>query len=207
MQMSGFRTATNESDNAVVNIGDSTIEGIEGSIRFVAGGFGLNASFNYTNSDLGSLTTIDTRALPIDDTGGIYPGDVNKGCTGAFCFDYSPYFITLSGSQNLFSPELTYNLGIDYAFQLGNGGTLTPGLTFNHADEAFSSILQFPGDLYYTTEQRDLVNFNLTYERDDWTVQFFGTNITDEVFIEGAPGGSVLYGDPEVWGFRARMDF
>jgi hypothetical protein len=32
-------------------------------------------------------------------------------------------------------------------------------------------------------------------------------NVTDEVFIEGTDGGSVLYGDPQTVGFRARMAF
>jgi iron complex outermembrane receptor protein len=208
MQMSAFRTSTSESDNAVVNIGDSTIEGIDGAIRLLVGGFGLNGSLSYVDSELGELNTIDTRALPIPETGGVRPGDTAKGCTGDFCFDYSPYWITLSGSENLFSPKVTYTFGIDYAFQLSSGGTLTPAVSLNHSDRAFSSILQQPGDLYYTTDDRDLVNFNLTYQKEDWTVQVFGTNVTDETFIEGVAGGSsVLYGDPEVWGVRARMDF
>jgi outer membrane receptor protein involved in Fe transport len=57
-------------------------------------------------------------------------------------------------------------------------------------------------------DARDLVNVNLTYERDDWTVQLYGQNVSDELFIEGVAGGnSVLYGDPEVWGVRARIEF
>jgi iron complex outermembrane receptor protein len=212
MQLSGFRTSATESSGGVVNIGDSTIDGFEGAIRLVVGGFGLNGSFNYVDSELGEIATVDTRALPLPNPGpgGFYPGDINKGCPSTNpigCFDYSPYFQSLRGSENLFAPELTYNFSVDYAFELGNGATLTPTVSFNHADTAFSSLLQRPGDLYYTTQERDLINVNLTYVKDDWTVQLFGTNVSDEIFIEGAEGNNVLYGDPEQWGVRVRMDF
>ncbi|MGD8325186.1 MAG: TonB-dependent receptor, partial [Gammaproteobacteria bacterium] len=217
MQMSAFRPGTSESSFGATNIGDSTIEGVEGSIRFFAGGFGISGSFNVSNSKLGAITTVDQNSLPLAIPGGpgnTFPGAVSAGCTaanagGLGCFDYGPYFLTLSGAENLFSPELSYNFTVDYAIQLSNGATLTPAVSLNHADTAYSSILQRPGDLFYTTGERDLVNFNLTYEHNDWTVQLFGTNVSDELFIEGHSndGQAVLYGDPEVWGIRARMDF
>lgn len=209
MQMSVFRTALTESDTGTTNIGDSKIEGFEGSLRAVFGGFGINGSFSYTDSKLGEITTIDTRALPIESSGGVWPGDVAKGCSGPVpveCFDYSDYFITLSGAENLFSPELTYTVSVDYAFELDGGGTLTPRLWLNHSDKAYENVLQQPTDRFYETDERDVLNFSLTFNKDDWDVQLFATNVTDELYIEGA-GGSIMYGDPRVMGVRARMDF
>jgi iron complex outermembrane receptor protein len=209
MQMSVFRRDPVLSQSGTTNIGDSTIEGLEGSLRAVVGKFGLNASFGYTDSKLGEITTIEAASLPIAASGGFYPGDVNLGCVGAVptqCFDYAPYVITLSGSQNLFSPELTYTLSADYAFELANGGTLTPRLSLNHADEAYESVFQRPGNRYYLTDERDIWNLSLTYANTSWDVQFFVNNLTDELYQEGA-GSSVLYGDPRTVGFRARMDF
>jgi iron complex outermembrane receptor protein len=217
MQMSAFRPGTSESSFGATNIGDSTIEGFEGAIQFYAGGFGLSGSFNVSNSELGAITTVDQNSLPLAlpaGPGNTFPGATSRGCTpanaGAFgCFDYGPYLFTVQGAENLFSPELSYNFTVDYAIQLANGGTLTPAVSFNHADTAYSSILQRPADRFYTMDERDLVNVNLTYEKDDWTVQLFSTNVTNELFIEGHSntGQSILYGDPEVWGIRARMDF
>lgn len=209
MQVSSFVTDATTSGQSVRNVGDSTIKGIEGSVSWYVGKLGLNGTFGYTSSELGEITTVDQRALPFSlPFGQPFPGDSSKGCVGTLpeCFDYSPYFITLTGSENLFSPELTYTLSADYAFELSGGGTLTPRLSFNHSDEAYESVLQQPTDRYYTTDERDIWNIAITYERNDWTVQLFGTNITDELYLEGA-GNSVIYGDPEVWGFRARMSF
>ena len=98
---------------------------------------------------------------------------------------------------------------MDYAFQLSGGGTITPALSFNHADSTYTNTLQTPGDNYYRTDDRDVMNFSVTYERNGWNVQLFATNVTDEVYIEGHSNtaSSVFYGDPMVVGLRARMTF
>jgi outer membrane receptor protein involved in Fe transport len=95
---------------------------------------------------------------------------------------------------------------MDYAFQMANGGTLTPRLSLNHSDEAYESVFQRPGNDFYKSDERDVLNFSLTYQRDEWDVQFFANNVTDELYFEGG-GFAVLYGDPRTVGFRVRMDF
>ena len=213
MQLSVFQTSAVESRQQTSNVGDSSIKGWEASIRAVLGEFGLNASVNSTDSTIRQLTTVDTRALPNPGLGQPYPGDVNKGCTPAIsntgaCFDYTPYTIALSGVETLFAPGLTYTIGLDYTLQLSNGGTLVPALSYNSSDSAYSNVLQSPLDNYYRTDERKLTNFSVSYRKGDWDVQFFATNVTDELFIEGVSGGaSVLYGDPRVYGARIRMTF
>jgi iron complex outermembrane receptor protein len=214
MQLAAFLTAGNEARSTVTNIGDSTIQGIEGSLRAVFGGFGIDVSAAYNDSELGEITTVDTRALPGLAVGGVYPGDISKGCNPATatvgsCFDYSPYAVTFTGAENPFSPKLTYRLGFDYAFQLSNGATLTPALSFNYADTTYTNTLQRPDDRYYRTDEREVLNFSVSFEKDDWDLQLFATNVSDEVYIEGHSnnGGAVFYGDPRVVGIRARMQF
>ena len=98
-------------------------------------------------------------------------------------------------------------MSFDYAFQLQGGGTLTPSLSFSHADATYTNTLQERDNDYYRTEKRDIANFSLTFDREDWNVQFFVNNFSDELFIEGSDGGSVIYGDPRTVGFRARRAF
>jgi iron complex outermembrane receptor protein len=220
MQLSTFRMADIEARQATANIGDSTIEGIEGSLRAVVGSFGINASFAYTDSELGEITTVDTRALlPLGiavgaGPGAIYPGDINQGCNPATatvgaCFDYSPYVLSFTGAENPFSPKVTYLLGIDYAFQLNGGGTLTPALSYNYAESTYTNTLQRLEDRYYRTDDRQVLNLSVSYQRDDWDLQFFVNNLSDELYIEGHSntGSAVFYGDPRVVGIRARMEF
>jgi iron complex outermembrane recepter protein len=209
MQMSAFQTGTDSSSGGVRNLGDSDIQGAEGSIRAFFGNLGVSASFGYTESELGEITVVNEAALPFSVAPGqVAPGDVNLGCTG-LCFDYAPYEITLSGSENLFGPKLTYTMALDYQFSLRNGGALTPRVSLNHSDETVTDILQLPGDTYYNTEKRDIVNVSLTYEKDDWSVQAFVNNVTDELFIEGVAGDAVfvVYGDPRTAGVRIGRSF
>lgn len=216
MQLSAFQTNAIEGRSAAKNIGDSTIQGIEGSLRAVFGGFGINISAAYTDSELGEISTIDQRALTALGlaVGGVYPGDSSKGCNPAnatvgSCFDYSPYEVTYTGSQNPLSPKLTYLVSVDYAFNLSGGGTLTPSLSLNHADSTYTNTLQRPDDNYYRTDERDVLNFSLTYDKDPWSVQVFSNNISDELYIEGhsTSGAAVFYGDPRTVGIRARRQF
>jgi outer membrane receptor protein involved in Fe transport len=82
-------------------------------------------------------------------------------------------------------------------------------VSFNHADSTYTNTLQRTDDFYYRTDDRDVVNLSLGYKKDDWDVQLFATNVTDETYIEGHSnnGAAVLYGDPRVVGLRARMQF
>ena len=216
MQLSTFQTASFEARQATSNIGDSTIEGLEASLRTVVGNFGINGSFAYTKSELGEITTVDTRALAAFGlaNGGVYPGDINLGCDPATatigsCFDYAPYQLTFSGAQNPFAPEVSYNVSLDYTFQLAGGGTLIPSVSYNYADETYTNTLQRPDDRYYVTDARKIVNFSMSYQKNAWDLQFFVNNASDQVYIEGhtVNGSGVLYGDPRTVGLRARMSF
>jgi iron complex outermembrane recepter protein len=216
MQLATFQTAGFEARQATANIGDSRIQGFEASLRAALGNFGLNLSFAYTDSELGEITTVDTRALaPLGlAVGGVYPGDIAKGCNPATatvgsCFDYSPYLLTFSGSQNPFAPEVSYNIGLDYMFELAGGGTIVPAVSYNYADETYTNTLQRPDDRYYRTDARKITNVSLSYRKNDWDVQFFINNATDELYIEGhtVNGAGVFYGDPRTVGARVRMTF
>jgi len=214
MQLTTFQTSAVEARSGVSNIGDSKIQGFEASIRAVFGGFGFNANVAYTDSELGAITTVDTRALPGLANGGVYPGDISKGCNPANpppfgCFDYAPFTVSFTGAENPFSPKVTYLVSFDYEFQFDSGGSLTPSVSFNHADSTYTNTLQRTDDNYYRTDDRDVVNFSLAYRKNDWDVQLFATNVTNETYIEGHSnnGAAVFYGDPRVMGLRARMAF
>ena len=214
MQLGVFVRSAVEGRQTTGNIGDSTIKGFEGSVRAVLGNFGINANVAYTDSKLGQISTVDTRALPVTAVQGAYPGDSSLGCTPGTattgsCLDYSPYVVTFSGAQNPFSPKVTYLVSFDYAIPLTAGGTLTPSLSLNHSDWTYTNTLQRPDDRYYRTDARDVLNFSLSYKKDNWDVQLYATNLSNELYIEGHSndGSSVLYGDPKVVGVRARMQF
>jgi iron complex outermembrane receptor protein len=200
---------------AIQNVGDSKIKGIEASVTAFVGGWGFNASLGYTDSEIGGARTLDVRQLPgatdlgfgmrVDQCAPGVPSDPSP-LNPARCFDYAPLFVNVAGVQNVFSPELSYNISVDYRFDLGNGGTLQPRITFSHVDEQAGSLFQ--ADSYFFMDERDLVNVSLTYAKDNWSLQSFVNNVTDEVYVSSidAPW-SVLYGDPRQFGVSLRMTF
>lgn len=204
---------------AIVNIGDSTIDGVEMSIDASFGGLGVNFSAGYTNSDLGGVTTVDARYLnPALFLGngnwvaGCVPGQTPVVGPGGIpnCFDYrnSAAWRELSGSDNVYSPNLSYNLSLDYGFQLEHGATLRPRVAFSHSDSSFASLFQ--SDSFYRIEERELVNVSLAYEAAEWELQAFCNNCSDEVFIAGVGdvnGYRVVYGDPRSVGVRFSKSF
>ncbi len=203
---------------AIQNIGDSTIQGIEASLNAAFGNFGIQASAGYVESDLGGITTIDPRLLPRETNigganyvPGCVPGETPVVIGGVpSCYDYfnSAAATSLSGADNLYSPQLSYNLSMSYDFQLGNGAQLTPRVSFAHVDESYSSLFQT--DNFFRIDSRELLNFSLTYRLDTWDVQAFCNNCSDETYIaavEGGSGNRIIYGNPETIGMRFRKRF
>lgn len=227
MQQQAFlvRTANDpiifSDDGAIVNIGDSTIQGIEFEMNARFGGLGFNLGLGYTDSDLGSLQTVDARFLDpaLNFAGGNFvPGCLPNetpmpdvyGPGAPSCFDYlnSPAAVSLANSDNLFSPELSYNFSIDYAFEVGSGAVIRPRLAYSSTDTAFSSLFQ--SDTYFQIDERENLNVSIAYETDDWSVSFYCNNCSDEVNITSVTTGNsseVLYNSPRTAGIQFRYDF
>ena len=230
MQQQGFiiagpdgsllQTADN---NAVYNIGDSTIEGVELELNGRFGGLGLNIGFGYTNSELGDILAFDARFLDpstLEIGAGAFTRQCNPGETPVpgggpggnvpSCFDYinSDAARNLGGQDNLFSPELSYNFGLDYAFDLNNGAVIRPRINYSYADASFASLFQ--SDNYFRTEDMELINASISYEREEWSAHVYCTNCSDEVFISTVTTGDnsrIIYNSPRQVGVRFRYDF
>jgi iron complex outermembrane receptor protein len=219
MQQSAFRVSTtgNSANNQIQNLGDSRIRGVEFSLNAAFGNLGLNFTAGYTDSDLGSIRTIDARFLdPALQVGG---GQYLRGCASGetpvpgaggappSCYDYSGEYQTLSGADNVFTPELSYNFALDYGFELRNGATIRPRIAVAHIDSQFTNLFQ-EGN-YFMIDERDLTHVSVTYERDAWTLQAFCNNCSDEIYVSSVAGGgnSVVYGDPKTAGVRFNLRF
>ena len=101
------------------------------------------------------------------------------------------------------APDVSYNIGIDYAFPFGNG-TLTPRLDYSYTDDNYSNLDQQD---FNKQDERKLTNISLTYEDENWTVQAYINNLTDELYVASARLQQVLYGNPRTYGVRAKYSF
>jgi iron complex outermembrane receptor protein len=217
MQQSAFQVSTTTTSGLeILNIGASTIQGLEASLDAVFGNLGVNFSAGYTSSDLGNLSLIDSRFLPPSINLGA--GNYVRGCAPGespvpgpgggppSCYDYSNEYVSLSNTDNVFSPELSYTLSLDYGFPLRSGATIRPRIAFSHVDEQYSSLFQ---EAFFRLDERDLTNVSITYEKEAWTLQAYCNNGSDEVYISsvGLGGATVLYGSPKTAGVRFNARF
>ena len=90
----------------------------------------------------------------------------------------------------LFQPDWTFFVTPTVTYPLGNGDEIVFNTTVSYkGDRAGSSLdptFQPQLDGYY------LVNANLAYQHDNWTIALFGTNLTDEEYYESYLDESLL---------------
>lgn len=90
------------------------------------------------------------------------------------------------------APETTGNIGVQYTARLGNGSTLVTRVDYSHSDQFWrSQIPNFRTEYYGLPSEFDeggdygLFNANLTYApaASNWELSVFGTNLTDEYYL------------------------
>jgi iron complex outermembrane recepter protein len=191
---------------SLVNAGKSTIKGVELELHGRFGGFGVDAGGAYVNSKLGALTLVNTEAIP--------PGTNQPQCTGGLtppaCFDYNPFLLNLSGSQNPFSPQWTFNAGAEYDFPVGHGGTFTPRLNYSYVGSQWTTLFELPQTDYL--HSFGLWNATLTYEQNAWRVQAYGLNLANKLYVSGQSAAGTnpnneFLGNPRQFGLRVSRRF
>ena len=222
-------------DTTNSNIGDATIQGVEFSGQMFFGNLGVNFSAAFSDSEVNGITTVNEASLPgwaENDLGGALDwlpqcgignvtsygdGNPNTASTARVvdptdpaltipngnCFDYAPFTLNFNGQSQIQAPDVSYNIAVDYEFPWA-GGTLTPRLSYSYTDESWSNVIQTD---YYRNDERSITDFTLAYDKNDWTVQFYVRNLTEDTYIASARDGWIGYGAPRTYGVRARMNF
>ena len=187
----------------------STIAGVEEQAQLQFGGFGADATVAYVYSNIGQLPNqVDTRNLTVDDTlggAGTLPECKSGGIPGLTCFPYT--LQTIPKGPNIYSPNWTANVGIQYAFDLGQPATLTPRVDVSYTGQQWATFFEAPED---NLSARTLVNAQLTFRHADWTVQAYGTNLFDKIYVSGFSanfGANYFLLPPRQFGVRVTRRF
>src|SRR6185312_10058160 len=189
MQYSVYDTQANNdtgTGSVVENLSPTKIYGIEFAEQARFGGLGVNLGLSYNKSQLGNLFAVVSSRLPGGWGSPLGHPQCLPGRTYATpCFDYTPYATNVSGEQNPFAPVFTANVTADYLFRVGRSGTLDPRVTYSHTDQQYDSIFQTPYNLFGARNQ---VNASIDYSYQQRTLQAYGTNINNQVYIIGVNG-------------------
>jgi iron complex outermembrane receptor protein len=175
----------------------SKIYGLEASERGRFGQFGINASLAYLHSSLGALTAVDNGELPASATG---LGQCVGGAVPPSCFNYAPYTLSLSGEPNNLSPKFSGNVMLSYTV-----ASVTPEVTYEYTSTQYASVFQ--QNDYYEMGAHGQLGANVTYASGPWTLEAYGTNLTNKIYEVGNSGNAVFYGNPRQYGLRFNRSF
>jgi iron complex outermembrane receptor protein len=188
----------------VQNVASGTIQGVEAQVEARLGQFRIDANAAYVDSKLDGMTFVNSRLLPPGTLGPQCP--VGVPAMPPMCFDYGPFMVSTSGGPSLYSPEWTFNIGIERPITLGRG-VLVPRVNYAWIDSRYT----FPA--YSSLTDRipgyGLWSALLNYELDSWTVQAYGRNLADKTYVSGQASASQneFYGAPLEYGLRVSYRF
>jgi iron complex outermembrane recepter protein len=197
--------------NTVINLGNSTIDGLELSSQARFGGWIANAGIALNHSALGNAKAIAAYELSAAINTNLpqcAPGQA------AGCNNYLPYSLELNGEANPYSPNFQANLSISYALVLNDSNTLTPRVDYSYTGKQYASIFQNTD--FYLLGARSLLGLYLSYDYRSWQIQAFMHNVTNEVYIAGiggatgtagSSGADAFYGDPRTFGISIKTKF
>ena len=208
-QVSEFSPAIDQS--AISNAGTpSRIKGVEAQAQLQLGGFGADANLSYVDSTIGSLPNqVDTRTLPNGTATGLGPQCTAPAAPNPTpCFNYAPFTQAVPSGPNIFSPTWSASVGVQYDFNMGSAGTLTPRGDVSYMGQQWATFFEAPTD---RLSARTLVNLHLTYQHDDWTVQGYTTNVLNKVYVTGfttsTVGNDYFLNAPRQFGVRVTRTF
>ena len=174
--------------------GTTVEEGLEGEAQATFGQFSGTASLGLLKSNIGNIYERDGRQP------GAF-GTCNLSTGGA-----DPLCVNLKGHPITYAPSATYNIALQYIFNLDNGDTLTPRVSFAHTSGQWASLFDNVS-LGDRLNARNPLGGQLAYQTGDWIVSLYGDNLTDEQYITANDSGGLYAGAPRTFGIRAFKTF
>jgi len=180
----------------IVNAPAAKIWGFEGQMQGSWDAFSFDLNADYLHSRFGGFFA-EAVGAPV---GTCNP---HTGGTAATCQN-------LTGNQNVYAPDWTVNGGVQYAFVLGNGDTLTPRIDYAYVGTQYPSVFQNPLAAGFVPKLgvRNILNAQLSYAIDNsWLFTLYGTNLTNLHYV-AAENVSLRYaGAPLQFGLRVDKSF
>ena len=167
--------------------------GFEAQVEAVFGAFSLDAGLGLLHSELGTFYAVDPR-VPALGACNRTTGPATTSC------------INLTGHEQTYAPELTFNIGGQYVFSLNNGDTVTPRINFGHVSEQWATLFENParGD---RIGERNLLGAQLAWAHNGVIATLYGANLTDQHYTGALNSGLRFVGPPRQYGVRVMKVF
>ena len=166
-----------------LNVPNATkVYGFEAEVEFRFGGFSLDAGMNVLHSELGEFYANDPRVAST------VACDPHTGPKSTSC-------IALAGREQTYAPNFTFNIGAQYDIRLGEKDTLTPRVNFGHVAAQWATLFENPA-LGDRLGDRNVLNAQLGWQHETWTVTAYATNLTDQHYAGALNSGLYFAGPP-----------
>jgi iron complex outermembrane recepter protein len=175
------------------NPSSTKIYGFEGQLEAVFDAFSLDAGFGWLKSELGTFFAVDPR---VANFGACDPA-IGPGT--ASCLD-------LTGKEQTYAPEFTFNIGMQYVFGKGSGDEFTPRINYGHVSDQWATLFENEarGD---KVEKRDILNAQFAWRHDKIITTLWGSNLTDQHYMAALNSGLRFAGPPRQFGIRVATSF
>jgi iron complex outermembrane receptor protein len=109
--------------------------------------------------------------------------------------------INLSGNEQTYAPNFTFNLGLQYVFGQGGANEFTPRINYGHVSEQWATLFENEtrGD---RLEARNILNAQFAWRHGDFVTTLYGTNLTDQHYAAALNSGLRFAGPPRQYGIR-----
>jgi iron complex outermembrane receptor protein len=177
----------NPTQTTEYNVPNTTVlYGLEASVQVAFGGFSLNADLGLEKSKLGTFFIVPPG------TGSATLCNANTGPASATCID-------LRGHPQTYAPEVTFNIGAQYRYQLASGDAITPAISFAHISDQWGTVFDIAqnGD---HLGARNLLNASVAYTHGAWTFTAFGTNLMNDRYVAALLPPIEMVGSPRQYG-------
>jgi len=178
--------------------GTTKIYGAEAEADVRVGHLTLGAGINLLHSELGRFFAVDPRNLP--------PAVPAPGLCNPSTGPATPYCINLAGRRQTYAPNLTFNLSAQYDLVFGNGDTLTPRVNFGHVGAQWATLFEQP-QLGDRLGGRNILNAQLAFTHQSWTVTGYATNLTNQHYVGALNSGLDFAGPPRQYGIKLLKSF
>lgn len=169
------------------------IYGFEAQTQAVFGDLSFDAGTTIMHSSLGAFYATDPRIPSVQ---GCSPF---SGPAGGSCVD-------LTGHQQTYAPNFTFNFGASYKFVIPGGDTLVPHANFGHVAQQWATLFENPalGDRLVA---RNILSAELPWTHGTWVTSLYGTNLTDQHYVAALNSGLRFAGTPRQYGIRVLKGF
>jgi iron complex outermembrane receptor protein len=177
-----------------LNVPNTThIYGVEAQAQASFGDLSFDAGVAWMQSSLGRFFAHDPRFA------GVVPCDPSSGPASATC-------LNLTGNEQTYAPDFTFNASAEYKFHLSPDDTLTPRISFGHVSRQWATLFENPA-LGDRIAARDILGGQLAWTHGDIVTTLYVTNATDQHYVGALNSGLRFEGPPRQYGIRVMKGF